>query len=412
MANELLPHLVPLLGQATQVQTTEDIDRVLEGAAQAVASLLPADRVAIIALARGQNEIQRVAAGGPGRAKILPDMTVDELTQGLTGWVLLTGETAVSPRGTVDPRESEAVRRRRQDTECGDILVAPLRLGDRILGTLTAINTPADPPFDQGSAETVGLFADLAAVVMALSETIGRQRTAGEELFRQVTLRSRLLTVLAHDLRGPLGALVSLLSLAQTQGPGAPHLPTVLATAETSTQRVLQLVDDLLAWVQGYHGLSQGLDTCIVVEDLLAEEQALAEVSAQAKGLTLRVEATSRRPVKAEAGSVKVIVRNLLSNAVKFSPAGRSIVVTLRDQGPMVDLAVRDQGVGLTAAQQHELFGVDRVMSHRGTEGERGHGLGLVFSQDLARACGGFLSVESEVGAGSTFHLWLPACEG
>jgi PAS domain S-box-containing protein len=128
-----------------------------------VAMAIPADRVSLIIFDQHERRVIHFVRGGPSREQVVT-VAFDELLEGLTGWALREGRSARSPKGAPDPRESAAVQRRRAETSCGAIAVAPLRYQDQILGTITAINRPEERDFSEADIELIETIAGQIAI--------------------------------------------------------------------------------------------------------------------------------------------------------------------------------------------------------------------------------------------------------
>ena len=107
--------------------------------------------------------------------------------------------------------------------------------------------------------------------------------------------------------------------------------------------------------------------------------------------------------------SLDAVIRNLVSNAIKFTPSEGLITVSAVRNAADVEVAVSDTGVGIAPDRPPELFRIDSRYQCRGTEGETGTGLGLIFCKEFIERDGGRIWCESEPGAGSTFRFTLPA---
>ncbi len=166
-----------------QVSSVRRFGTILAIAADTIAELLPANRVSVIELDMPKRRIGHFARGGPGQARIV-EVGFEELTSGLTGWALKQGQTALSSKLVPDPRESPEVQKRRRETDCGSIIVVPLRFTGSIVGTITAINTPSAPDFTEDDAATMELFADFCALVIESSRKRLEQQKARRELLK------------------------------------------------------------------------------------------------------------------------------------------------------------------------------------------------------------------------------------
>lgn len=113
--------------------------------------------------------------------------------------------------------------------------------------------------------------------------------------------------------------------------------------------------------------------------------------------------------VMADAEKLRQIVLNLFSNAIKFTESGGRLTTVCSLEGGLVSLAVRDTGLGIPPNELDHIFDAFVQVGHRLSQPTEGTGLGLAISREFARGMGGDLSVQSELGVGSTFVLTLPA---
>jgi PAS domain S-box-containing protein len=167
----------------------ENVPGLLQAVVDSVTEALPANRVGLMTLDLEQRQVTYHAKGGPG-ARHCVDSSFDQLWDGLTGWVLREMKPALSPKAGPDPRESREVQQRRADTNCGAIIVVPLRYQDRVLGTMTAINCPEERDFTEEDVELVMAMASQAAVAIENSRIYHELQSAHAELERRVEERT------------------------------------------------------------------------------------------------------------------------------------------------------------------------------------------------------------------------------
>lgn len=160
----------------------ENITDLLRALVNRVAETLPANRVSLIVFDEETQQVRYFFAGGLGADQIITSITYPELQRGLTGWVIREHKAALSPKGLPDPRESEDVQQRRLETNCGSILVVPLLYRSQISGTMTAINTPAQPDFTQQDAELMTAMASQAATAIENAKLFQSQQQRAAEL--------------------------------------------------------------------------------------------------------------------------------------------------------------------------------------------------------------------------------------
>lgn len=161
---------------------SERIEDAIQIATEEVASALPANRIVLITFDWQEQQITHYRRGGPGIDDVATDVSFDELMTGLTGWVVRTGKSALSPKGSLDPRESLAAQQRRAQTNCGAIAVVPLRSRDQIIGTLTAINRPDEPDFSQTDLELLEAIANQIAIAIGRANLYTRLQQTNQLL--------------------------------------------------------------------------------------------------------------------------------------------------------------------------------------------------------------------------------------
>ncbi len=166
--------------------TVEDLPHVLETVVDSVANVLSADRVMLITLEDA--EVSHIVIGGPG-AEQDDNMPLDDLAEGLISWVLRELEPALSPKGTPDPRESLKVQTRRAETNRGSTLVVPVMYGDRVVGTMTAVNRFDQPDFTE---HDVKLMATISAQAANAIENARLYQQAQYEISRRAKTEKAL----------------------------------------------------------------------------------------------------------------------------------------------------------------------------------------------------------------------------
>ena len=405
MSPSKLEALESIIRLCSRIGGMNDLPELLRATADTMAGILRADRVAIIEFDLEIRRLGYFVGGGPGASKIRTEIVFEELWEGLSGWVLRERRPAKSPKDHADARESAGVQRRRLETDAGSIIVVPFLFRDKIVGTMTAINTPAQADFTDDDVATMQVFANICAVVIENTRLLMRLRESERALQEENDLKDRLFAVLAHDLRGPIGNLRSLLTMLSEHLEESELIHDLVPLGVQSADRTFALTENLLTWIRGQiKGVPLPSQRLSVAELLKPVQQAL-ELPAAEKRITIRTEIASALALETEPNTVQTIVRNLVSNAVKFSPPGSEVVVSAERDGPEVIFEVRDTGTGMTEDQLAGLFRGHPVNPYLGTNGEKGNGLGLMFSSDLAKTVHGWLEASSQVGKGSTIRL-------
>lgn len=234
------------------------------------------------------------------------------------------------------------------------------------------------------------------------------------ELAKLIELKNRILGVAAHDLRTPLGVIMSYAHFlesdaAQTMDERQREFVT---TIKRTSEFMLHMVTDLLD-VTAIEGGKLTLDrqpTDLV--ELTRRNVKLNGVLSAPKAIAIELEAPASIPeVAFDRGKIEQVLNNLISNAVKFSHRGRAVHVSITAADGVATVAVSDQGQGIPEADLSKLFKPFSKTSVQSTAGESSTGLGLAIVRNIVEGHGGRIWVKSEVGRGSTFSFTLPLTE-
>lgn len=232
-----------------------------------------------------------------------------------------------------------------------------------------------------------------------------------EELRKTIIGRDKLYSVIAHDLRSPMGSIKMVLNMLILNLPSdtiGPEMYELLTMANQTTEDVFSLLDNLLKWTKSQIGklkvVYQDIDMVEVTEGVIEIFSMVAEL----KKISIRLETPSKLEVYADIDMIKTVIRNLLSNAIKFSNEETEILVTVQEQEGMAVVSVKDSGCGIDEENQKKLLHTDTHFSTFGTNNEEGSGLGLLFCQDFVIKNGGRLWFTSAKGEGSTFSFSIP----
>lgn len=225
------------------------------------------------------------------------------------------------------------------------------------------------------------------------------------ELRQLVTLQGELVASVAHDLRTPLASVLGFSELLLQREVEPAQRERYLRIINGETRRFTTLVDDLFnaqLMAQGRSVLSLEL---FDLAALVREQVELFRGQSEAHELRLTVPA---QPVFVRADSERIarVIANLVSNAIKYSPSGGIIRLTLEADDGAVRVSVSDDGLGIPAEQQHQVF-AKFFRAQTLSPGIKGVGLGLALCREIVHAHGGALGFDSTYGRGSTFWFEL-----
>jgi PAS domain S-box-containing protein len=234
-----------------------------------------------------------------------------------------------------------------------------------------------------------------------------------EELERVTESRTRLMRGFSHDVKNPLGAADGYAQLLEEGlfGDLSPKQQDSIGRIRRSIRTALRLIHDLLELARAEAGQLE--IECVATDVTHAALEVAEDFRAQAAAVGLALDVRAPQGLRADTDPTRLrqILANLLSNAVKYAPNGQATVnAEVRgDGGPRagewIAVHVADTGPGIPADKRQQIF---QEFSRLDPGAQQGAGVGLAISRRIARLMGGELTVESEIGRGSTFTLWLP----
>jgi len=254
------------------------------------------------------------------------------------------------------------------------------------------------------------LAEDLLEAHRAVEAHAEELRAANEALRERNAEKDRIMSIVSHDLRSPLSGIRGLAELLQGAEAEDPALVREFAQLITdAADQLLDLINDLLEVTRVESGRARlslsEVDLCQVAHSAIK----LLEPIARSKELMLELDCPDTPLLlTADEPKLRQILNNLLSNAVKFTPRGGKISTRIRSTENGVQLVVEDTGIGIPPEHLPHLFEKFGPHQRPGTQGERGTGLGMPIVKHFVELHGGRIEVESTVGVGTRFTIWLP----
>ena len=212
-----------------------------------------------------------------------------------------------------------------------------------------------------------------------------------EELRRTIMGRDRLYSVIAHDLRSPLGSIKMVLNMLILNLPKevvGEDMFQMLNMANQTTEDTFSLLDNLLKWTKSQIGRLKYV--------------------AQVKNVRITLDAPSQLNIRMDVDMIKTVIRNLISNALKFSNENTVISVVLKEEADRVMVSVEDHGLGIKEEDKEKVLHPEVYFTTYGTKQEEGSGLGLQLCTDFIKRNGGSLHFTSEYKKGSRFYFYIP----
>ena len=283
-------------------------------------------------------------------------------------------------------------------------LKADLALQDIPVIFLTALHNPEDivKGFKLGASDYVSKPFNHEELITRVSHhiylaaaqrTIMRQR---DELQATVDARDKMYSVIAHDLRSPIGTLkmvFNMLSINLTQEQIGEDNMEMITMGNNITESQIGRMNTVFQEVD--------------ISEVVVFASKMSDLVAQVKNIAVEYDIPGPITVPCDVDMVKTIMRNLMSNAIKYSNEGGRIVISVRETPTHAVISVRDFGTGISEEDLPKLLNPEIHYTTYGTKNEEGSGLGLQLVQDLTRRNGGELTIESTLGEGSTFTFTI-----
>jgi signal transduction histidine kinase len=363
--------------------------------------LVPFDRTAIVLADEGAARV--IATAGVGAADVFPPGT----SRPVEGSVLervLEGQTVYR-----EDMRAERYAEERHLVELGLScrLTAPLLLGARTIGMISlARREPRS--FKAEEIELVSLLGRLVATAVQNIRAYEAERSTVEELRRLSALRADFVSLVSHELRSPMAAVIgSARTLQQRWRELSPQQrESFLALIADETSRLANLIADVLDTSRIEAGTFSFSFSNVDVGELVREVVAAAEVGQDEVRITANVIDPLPR-IRGDRERLRQVLTNLVDNAVKYSPAGDEVHVSAQTSDGKVKVEVSDRGPGI-AREHHTLIFEKFGRAKTGGASMPGTGLGLFIARSIAEAHGGSLDVRSAPHQGATFTLALP----
>ncbi len=222
--------------------------------------------------------------------------------------------------------------------------------------------------------------------------------------------KDKLISIVSHDLRAPFTSLLgfSEILLNENDLPEAERRE-YLEYINDASQTQLQLVNYLLDWSRLQSGKMKIEPRRLDIKSVINNCVSVLTGAAIRKDIEIIVNSEDGLYVNADDRLINQAVTNLLSNAIKFSHPGKKIIVKAnRFKEKMIEVIIKDEGVGIEEKHQHKIFKIEEKFSQSGTTGEKGTGLGLALVKEIIEKHNGTIWFYSKKNEGSEFHFTLP----
>jgi signal transduction histidine kinase len=401
-----LGHRVDLLDAANRcaraLGSSLEIEEAFAAFIRELRGVIPFDRTAIVLVEDGAARV--IAAAGAAAESVFPPGSRRPAVGSLLHEVTTRGQVVYREdmRDTKYPEEAEFLA---LGLHCR--LAAPLIVGPRIVGMISLVRVEPRS-FTSEEIEFVSLLGRFVGGTVQNIRAYEAERATVEELRRLSALRADFVSLVSHELRSPMAAIIgSAKTLHDRWRELTPEQrESFLGLIDHETNRLADLVTDVLDTSRIESGQFSYSFADVDVGELVQESAAAAETGQD----EVKIRSQVHRPlplVRGDRDRLRQVLTNLLDNAVKYSPSGGEVEVEALSEDGRITVEVRDHGPGV--APEHQALIFEKFGRVSGEHAKPGTGLGLFIARSIAQAHGGSLEVRSGAGNGASFTLELPA---
>lgn len=263
---------------------------------------------------------------------------------------------------------------------------------------------------DSGKDILEGLITDITD-----KKIVEDKLKANEARLKEINAtKDKFFSIIAHDLRSPFNSILGFSEMLRNQAKDL-DINTIQQYAGlifSAANQTMELLENLLAWARIQQDRIAFQPREFLLNNLVEEEIGALQAAADKKGILLFSEIYELIIVKADADMLRSVCRNLLSNAIKFTRKHGKVRISVKESQGEISISVSDNGIGLSSEAIGNLFKTETSFTTRGTENEKGTGLGLLLCKEFTDKHDGRISIESEPGKGSVFTVTIPAHPG
>ena len=232
-----------------------------------------------------------------------------------------------------------------------------------------------------------------------------------EQLRKINSEKDKFFSIIAHDLRSPFNGFLGLTEIMakELSSLTSTEIQKIAVNLHNSATHLFRLLENLLHWARMKQGLIPFNPEVTALPPIVFESVEMVHDSAKSKRIRIHYDFADNIEVFADTNMLQTIIRNLVSNAIKFTPRGGQITLCGKENSNKnIEIAIKDNGIGMSPLLVEQLFRIDIQTGRRGTEDEPSTGLGLLLCKEFIEKHGGKIWVESIEGKGSTFIFTIP----
>ncbi len=251
---------------------------------------------------------------------------------------------------------------------------------------------------ENGKIEAISIYVDDVSELVEAEESLRRANETKDKLF----------SIIAHDIRSPLNLFQSLLNISDDKAISKDQFIDYQSELKDRLASLRERLDELLDWARMQMGGINAYPSEVDANEVIRENADLFKTLIEGKGINFKMKLYCEVDGWMDENHLQVAIRNLLHNALKYTESGGEVIAETSQDDDSVLIEIMDSGAGMSPEVMDSILNKEIQKSSVGTSGEVGTGLGLSLSLGLLEKNGCFVSLESEIGKGSTFRIWIP----
>jgi len=256
---------------------------------------------------------------------------------------------------------------------------------------------------------------EFESALKKLTEQNERIQKQSEELKVSSAIKDTMFSIIAHDLRGPVGNITTALDIIRNDIDelNKTEILDIIKPLRDSSGAAYNLLVNLLFWAKNESGETFFIKDEILLNDIIEDVLTLFGPNIESKNINLTVNTNKKYYLSADEHMINTVIRNLVSNAVKYTKENGNIIldtteITGKNDKQFVKFSVKDDGIGISEENISKIFNSKEFFSTYGTNKEKGTGIGIILIKDFVEKHNGYLEIESKSNKGTKISVFLP----
>lgn len=282
-------------------------------------------------------------------------------------------------------------------------LGAPLNIGEKTIGAIVLQDYHDPETYGPDELRILNYVSEQIALAISRKNVENSLKAYSKELQELNASKDKFFSILAHDLKSPFQGILGISRLLNEEFDqiSTDEVQNFLKALNESAENTYSLIENLLDWSRLQTGRVKFSPTDLNLFEQVEKVKMLLFQTAELKKIRIHNFVDPSTTLYADPFMIQSLIQNIISNAIKFTPQNGKIKIKSTEDDKFVSVVIEDSGIGMEQKNIDKLFKIDVTYSTRGTEQEKGTGLGLMLCKEMVNIHGGEISVESAVNAGT-----------